>query len=277
MIELSELWVSEWIVCVYFVYLLVLSRFVRLGSGSRRRVLLTSLVCIVAAVMISQLRPSPTLRMAREWLPGIYLLQGYWLAGIFFQRPMAALEARLLDADRALFRFTKAETFLTRGPRLALEYFELAYLLVYPLIPLSVGVFLFVGGRAEIDRFWIAILLSGFGCYGLLPWIQTRPPRSIERTPRPRYEQLLLRRINLVVLRQGSVQVNTFPSGHASVACAAALAVATLHPGAGAVLGVLAVSITLATVIGRYHYAVDSALGMAVGVTSWWIAFRGAL
>ncbi len=271
-IDLSLLWLSEWIVCVFFAYLLVLSRF-RLGPRGRRRVLLTSLVCVAAAVMISQLRPSPALRIARDWLPAVYLVQGYWLCGLFFQRPMPGFEARLLDADRAVFRLMRVTEFLARGPRLVLEYFEFTYLLVYPLVPVSTGIFLLVGGRPEIDRFWVAILLAGFGCYGMLPWIQTRPPRSIEHEPRPRYEQLRFRRINLLVLRHGSVQVNTFPSGHASVACAAALAVGMFHPGAGVALAVLAGSITLATVLGRYHYATDSVLGVLIGAASWWIAF----
>ena len=277
MIDLSRLLVSEWVICGFFAYLFVLSRLFRLGPRGRLRVLSTGLVCVAAVIMISQLRPSPALQIARDWLPAVYLVQGYWLCGLFFQRPMPYVEARLLDADRTLFRLTGMETFLTRGPRAVLEYFEFTYLLVYPLVPVSVGIFLFLGGRAEIDRFWIAILLAGFGCYGVLPWIQTRPPRSIERTPRPRYEQLLFRRVNVLVLRHGSVQVNTVPSGHASVACAAAFAVATLDLAAGAALLVLAISITTATVLGRYHYAIDSVLGVIVGLASWWIAFRGTL
>lgn len=276
MIDLSQLLTSEWITCAFFAYLVILSRVLRLGGRRWPRVLATGVVCIAVIVMVSQLRPSPALRIARDWLPAVYLVQGYWLCGLFFRRPMRAVEARLLGVDRTLFRVAHVATFVTRGPRLILEFFEFAYLLVYPLVPMSVGIFLLVGGRPEIDRYWVAILLAGYGCYGMLPWIQTRPPRSIEHVWNSRYQQLWFRRLNLIVLRQGSVQVNTFPSGHASVAWAAALAVGTMHPGGGAALMVLALSITIATVLGRYHYAVDSVLGMIIGVASWWIAFRGA-
>ena len=135
MIDVSRLWVTEWIVLGFFAYLILLARVFPLSSRQRLRVLAVGLVCAGLAVMLSQLRLSPILRVARDWLPAIYLLQGYWLCGVFFRRPMLAVEQRLIDSDRALFRFTNLTAFLTRGPKLLLEYLELMYLLVYPLVP----------------------------------------------------------------------------------------------------------------------------------------------
>ena len=186
---------------------------------------------------------------------------------------MFALEERPINADRVLFRLTNVTSFLARGPRLVLEYFEFTYLLVYPMVPISFGVFLFFGSREAADNFWTAILIAGYGCYGVLPWIQTRPPRSIERGSPVTQRGLLFRRLNLFVLAHGSVQVNTFPSGHASIAVAGALAVTAADPVAGVVLFVLAASITTATVLGRYHYAADSVLGVVVGLIGWWLGF----
>ena len=68
------------------------------------------------------------------------------------------------------------------------------------------------------------------------------------------------------MLGRASIQVNTLPSGHAAGAVATALAVATVMPDAGAVFLVLALSIAMATVIGRYHYIVDSVLGIVVAM-----------
>ena len=274
MIDLSRLWVAEWIVCGFFVYLTVLARVLPLSGRHQLRVVATGLACAGSVVMLSQLRLSPILQVARDWLPAIYLIQGYWLCGLFFRRPMLDVEERLMDADRMLFRLVNVPSFLARGPRLVLEYFEFTYLLVYPMVPISFGVFLFLGSRAATDNFWTAILIAGFGCYGVLPWIQTRPPRSIERDSPATQRGLLFRRLNLFVLAQGSVQVNTFPSGHASIAVAGALAVSAADPLAGSVLLVLATSITTATIIGRYHYAADSVLGVLVGIIGWWVGFR---
>ena len=64
------------------------------------------------------------------------------------------------------------------------------------------------------------------------------------------------------------------PSGHAATSVAAALAVLTASVPVGLVVSIVAISIVLATVVGRYHYAIDSALGTAIGVTAWWIAFH---
>lgn len=275
MIDLSLLWVAEWIVCAFFAYLLVLSQIFPLGGRSRLRVFATGTVCVGGVVMLSQLRPSLALQVARACLPVVYLLQGYWICGLFMRQPVRRTEARLLDADRLLFRRTNLTALLARGPRLVLGYFELTYLLVHPMVPGSLGLFFVVDGYARIDSFWTSVLLAGYGCYGLLPWIQTRPPRAIEHESYPAQERLLLRRLNLFVLRHGSVQINTLPSGHTSVAFAGALAVASVHTGLGVALLILATSITVATVLGRYRYSVDAVAGVLVGIVSWWISFHG--
>ena len=135
--------------------------------------------------------------------------------------------------------------------------------------------FLVLGQQHRADDFWTAALVAAFGCYGMLPWIQTRPPRSL-----PACEPLcspypVLRRLNRVVLRRLSVQVNTLPSGHAATSVAVGLAVWSVSPAAGAALLVVAAGISIGTVLGRYHYAVDTLSGVLVGALGWWIAFHG--
>ena len=114
------------------------------------------------------------------------------------------------------------------------------------------------------------MLLAEFTCYGMLPWIQTRPPRVLEATVATATPPTI-RRVNLGVLGCASIGANTVPSGHAAGALATALAVATTMPAAGAIFLVLAGSITVATVIGRYHYLVDSVLGVIVALIAWWV------
>ena len=179
-----------------------------------------------------------------------------------------------MEIDRAVFRVASVTTFLARGPRVIREYFELTYLLVYPLVPISFGLFVWLGGRPAADSFWTAILIAGYGCYGFLPFIQTRPPRTLERQSPAAGRHLLLRSANLFVLDRGSVQVNTFPSGHAAVAVAGALAVMSASATVGIVMLIVAGSITAATILGRYHYTMDSVLGVLVGGVAWWIGFR---
>ncbi len=272
--DLRQLWITEWIVCGFFLYLIVLSRLRPLASGRRRRVLLVGLVCIGLAVMLSQLRLSPSLRIIRDWVPAVYLLQGYWMCGLFFRRPSLRIERRLLGFDTWLFERSGLRRAAARAPRLAASWFEATYLLAYPFVPAGFGVFLALEHRDRADEFWMATLLAGFICYGMLPWIQTRPPRALA-ADRPLWmPHLVLRRLNATVLQRMSVQVNTCPSGHAATSVAVALTIISAGaPVAGAGSAIVAASIVAATVLARYHYTIDTLLGLAVGITAWGIAF----
>jgi hypothetical protein len=273
MIDPALLWTTEWIVCSFFTYLMVLGIRRPLPRRHRLRVLAISAACAWLAVMLSQLRLSPALQVLREWIPAVYLLQGYWLCGLFFERPMPGAERRLLAIDRWVFRQFRVTDLVARAPRAVLEYFELAYLFAYPFVPISFALFLFFGGRPAVDSFWATTLIAGYGAYGVLPWIQTRPPRTLEGT-NSLDRRLFFRKLNASVLHHASVQVNTFPSGHASVVVATAFAVATVSGAAGLAAGVVAGSITLATVLGRYHYTADSVIGVMLGVIAWWLGFH---
>jgi membrane-associated phospholipid phosphatase len=266
---------SEWIVCGFFAYLVVMARVSPLAGARRLRVLIVGLVCAALVVVLSQVRPSPILRLLRDWLPAAYLLQGYWASGLFYRRPRTELEHWLLTTDDRLFRACGFENFWARAPRVVLEYLELAYLMAYPLVP---GGFLILYSQSSADparladHYWTIVLLSGYGCYGVLPWIQTRPPRTVAPDHQLSDRPLMARRLNHFVLDHGSIQANTFPSGHAASAAAAALIVASLaNPLIGAPFALLAASVTVATVLGRYHYGVDTVLGLLVGWAAWWL------
>ena len=270
---LPALWTAEWIVIGFFAYLLVLCLLRPLPSSARRRILLVSAVCVAAPILLAGLRPSPALQIIREWIPGLYLMQGYWLCGLFFRAPMPGVERRLLALDAVAFDRTRLRGLLARAPRAVASWFELAYLLAYPFVPAAFGALVALGERARADEFWTALLGASYACYGMLPWIQTRSPRTLA-TDRPLYApHHHLRRMNATVLNRMSVQWNTFPSGHAASATAAALAVASAGaPLPAAAFVLIAASITVATVLGRYHYLLDTILGLAIGIAAWQIA-----
>jgi membrane-associated phospholipid phosphatase len=198
-------------------------------------------------------------------VPAVCLLGGYWLSGLFFIAPMARLERWLLRVDQ------RAGVARYAYPWFLHEYFELAYVLVYAVVPAG-AVTLVIGGHADlVPRFWSVVLLAEFVSYGMLPWLQTRPPRALEMPAEGASPSVsIVRRFNLAVLRRASIQVNTLPSGHAAGAVATALAVTSVMPVAGVVFLGLAVSITVATVVGRYHYIVDSVLGVIVAIGAWY-------
>ena len=263
----------EWVAIGYYAYLLVLALAIKRFARARTAVFAGTIAVIVVVGAQSFLQPGPTTgRLTFSLLiPLVILLVGYWLSGLFFVSPMRGVERWLMAVDDRLLRRTGILAAHDAGPRLARELFETAYALVYPVIP-AAAVTLAIGGHLDaVPRFWSTVLLAEFVSYGMLPWLQTRPPRAIESAAGARHPPSAVRQFNEAILDRGSIQVNTVPSGHAAGAVAAALAVADVMPVAGIVFAFLAAAIVAATVLGRYHYLVDSLLGALVAVSTWLI------
>jgi membrane-associated phospholipid phosphatase len=113
------------------------------------------------------------------------------------------------------------------------------------------------------SRFWTVILVTDYICFAVLPWFQTRSPRALGFAMPWRSSW---RVINLRILEGGSVQVNTFPSGHAAEALAAALLCLDAPAPVVAWMFLNAVAISAGAVFGRYHYAADALAGWLVAL-----------
>jgi membrane-associated phospholipid phosphatase len=235
---------------LYFAYLAVI--------GILRRKVLP---VVVALLTLASLRFVGMVHV----MPLIYLLTGYWLPAALVRTSNASFERRLLKFDEVLFGAHGLDSFVNSAPKWLLEYLELSYLLCYAVVPAGVLWLVAMGFERETDRFWSTVLLASFACYGVLPWLPTRAPRAVER---PSLRRSRIRTWNLRVLDRASVQWNTFPSGHTAASLATALAVAEYSPMAGFVLGLIAVSIAIGSVVGRYHYAADAIAGALVAVAS---------
>lgn len=209
---------------------------------------------------------------ARAWMPHAYLVLGYWIPAAFTRLPPDARFERWLE--RMDQRLGGARVFAGRFPLSGsrapgLGIWELAYLLCYPLVPAAFTSVFMRADAATVTRFWIAVLLAGYACYGTLPWTAARPPRSASaREPVRRG----IARFNTYVHGRLSHHLNTFPSGHVAVSVAAALVVCGVSPAAGAAFIVIATAIAIAAVVERYHYLVDVLLGVAVGALAWMVA-----
>ena len=261
----------EWIAIGYYAYLLVLALAITRFARPRTAALAGTIavVTVIGAQSFVQLGPTIGLLTFGLLIPLVILLAGYRLSGLFFVSPMRALERWLMAMDDRLLRRPGILAAYDAGPRIVRELFETAYVLVYPVIPAAV-VTLSTGGHLDaVPRFWATVLLAEFVSYGMLPWLQTRPPRAIESAAGGMYPPSSVRQFNEAILSRGSIQMNTIPSGHAAGAVATALAVADVMPVAGIVFALLAAAIVAATVLGRYHYLVDSLLGALVAVGAW--------
>jgi membrane-associated phospholipid phosphatase len=209
----------------------------------------------------------PRLEWMHEWvLPPTLLLLAYWSSGALFTAPMQRAETLLIAMDRKL-GIPRAAT-----PRAIAEILETAYVGVYPIVAVGFVLHLSLSAAPNADRFWAVVLITDFICFGMLPWVQTRPPRTLE-TREP--WQSSVRRFNLRLVGAASIRVNTFPSGHT----AEAVAVALLSIGAPIpvvlAMFVSAAAISAGAVLGRYHYAVDAIAGWLVGVIVWLAVAQG--
>jgi membrane-associated phospholipid phosphatase len=259
----------EWIVAAYFAYLAGAAAVVPgIGRPQRRAAIGTAVAVVITVFTLAAFGTWATLW--RDLMPLVYILAGYRLPALLVTGTNPVLERRLLALDHRWFGIGNVTAISGRAARPVTELLELAYLCCYPMVPIGLACLYVAGLREESDRFWTAILLAVFGCYGMLPWLPTRPPRAIEGEPMR--SAGLVRGVNLRVLGLASIQLNTFPSGHAAASLATALAVWARLPLAGYLLGLLALAIAIGSVAGRYHYAADALAGVALAIVGFVIS-----
>ena len=246
---------------LFFGYAAVLAAALpRLSPPRRRAALAWSAAGLAASILAARLPFTP---LVHDWLlPPALLLTAYWTSGRLFTAPMPAAERILLAADRAM-RIRRLAACL---PRAVVELLELAYVGVYPLVAIALVMQLTLTDSADPQRFWTVILVTDFICFAALPWIQTRPPRALEATDPWRAR---VRSLNLRLLGAASIQVNTFPSGHAAEALAAALLVLDAPLPWVAWMFFNAAAVSAGAVLGRYHYALDAIAGWIVALVVW--------
>jgi membrane-associated phospholipid phosphatase len=148
-------------------------------------------------------------------------------------------------------------------------YLETCYLLVYGLGTFCVITLYVKHKRQEIDRFFLICLTGTLVAYALLPFFPSQPPRLLFPGMDDPTVTSWVRRFNLWILRKATIQVGVFPSAHVSSAFAAAWAMFLLLPRQKRFgWGVLAyaISVSIATIYGRYHYAADVVAGFGVSL-----------
>jgi membrane-associated phospholipid phosphatase len=232
----------------------------------------------IAAFLLPRLLPALAVSVIRDWLPAAMVLLVYWQAGEFFMKVDQRFQDGLERIDARMV--APLLRFLSRR-RLGLwiaAYLELTYLLCYPMIPLSIGTLYLLRLARYADSFWIVVLVSTYLSYGVLPFLQTLPPRMLDEPWLVPVPPSPVRKFNLWILRNASIHANTFPSAHVAASTAAALVLTSLAPWPIAVVFLaIAAGIAVGTFAGRYHFAADAVAGSAVAsivfvVTKW---FRG--
>jgi len=144
------------------------------------------------------------------------------------------------------------------------SYLEICYVLVYAIALISALTVLFNHRRDRLYTFWFAYLAGTYAAYALFPYFPSDPPRVI------------FRRFNLAILGQYGIHSSVFPSAHvsSSFACAWGLLLAVPNRKRyGWIVAFYSLSVAVATIYGRYHYATDAVAGFAVSFFAFFAAY----
>lgn len=251
---------SEWLLIGYFSYVALLSpRFLPLA--------LVFLVATLIAVLAygESHGHRHFFSIARDWVPLALTLVAYREMNWF--TPLAMdhhLELRWIVWDRAILHGW------TLGA-LPASYLEFCYLLVYAVGPATVAILYFARRRDQANPVLFLYLLGTLLAYALFPFFPSDPPRTLFAASDLPSVLTPLRRFNLWIVNGYGIHSSVFPSAHVSSAFSAAWALFLYLPrrkrfGIGMLF--YAASVAIATVYGRYHYAVDAVAGLGVSVVA---------
>jgi membrane-associated phospholipid phosphatase len=154
------------------------------------------------------------------------------------------------------------------GPLLSM-YLETCYLLTSAAGCFALAVLYIAGKRDRANCFLLVYVLGTLLSYAVIPFFPSRPPRVVFPTVAAPDIATTMRTFNLVVLSKAGIHTGVWPSAHVSSTFAAAWGLFFYFPERkrfGWIFLVYAVSVAIATVYGRYHFAVDALAGVAISL-----------
>jgi membrane-associated phospholipid phosphatase len=260
---------SEWLALIYFGYMAIVCWFRPLPLARRVQVTAAALATDVLVLIVARRAAS----VVRNWAPMLYILVGYYVSGWLFVEASPRIEAWLIGWDRHLLG--DPTTRFARWPRGLLAYLDIVYMFCFVLVPAGFATLAYSGHAAEADRYWTMVVAAELGSFAPLAIVQTRPPWAVERVAR--LPDQAVHRLSSQFVRNVTIGVNTFPSGHAAASLAVAIAVAETLRLTGTLFLALAGSIAVASVVGRYHYIVDVGAGILVALLTWTIVWAARI
>ncbi len=277
---------SEWVVLIFFAYIVVLIPFFRDRPNLGAQPL--TYLFVVAALMFGLARAETTrygelASMVRDWIPLSLTLVAFHEMELFLPTHYnAAYEAVWIRWDSVvLTQWGLTRAIESLGPVIPF-YLELCYLLVYGVGSFCILVLWFETERRGVDRF-LVVLMTGTVCaYALFPYFPSHPPRLAFPLVAAPHAHNVIRNLNLLLLERATIHSGVFPSAHVSSAFSAAWGMFLVLPGRKRVawgLLIYAISVAVATVYGRYHYAADAVAGFAISLfaAGVWVLLRPAI
>ncbi len=264
---------SEWLLIVYFAYVALIAPAFPLAP--QVALLPFAVVLLVAALFVvlayaEKQGHREFFSVARDWMVIALVLIAYREMDWFSTLPRNVhLELTWERWDQLLlyqYGLQKAiESLGALGPL----YLEFCYLLVYAVGPFVVAALYIEHHRERVNRVVFYYLLGTLLSYALFPYFPSDPPRvAFDGADMP-HVMTALRRLNLWLVGGYGIHSSVFPSAHVSSAFSAAWAWLAYLPERkrfGYLMLVYAISVGVATIYGRYHYAADVVAGFGISL-----------
>jgi len=267
----SGLAVHERVALFYFC-LLAAWGFIRPFAASRRALLVAVPIGLYLLCVWESRVSRAWSRVAREWSSLGVILVAYLSLQLFADARLSSWEHVWVGWDRRLLDAIGFRAAVEAFGRLIPDALESAYLMLYVLPHLSLAAVYFIGERFLARKFLLVLFLGTFTAYILIPCFPVASPRmAFPNLDLPSF-QSLPRTINEWLLDHMDISTGVFPSGHVAVAFSCAFGLLSAMPRRRKVwmtAFIIASMVYLATIYGRYHYAVDGLASILIAALAW--------
>jgi hypothetical protein len=242
---------------------------VRYAGAAHEWAPLAAHVALLAAAITLAWQKREAWRLARDLVPlasGAFLyVELRWLIpGL--GRPH--VDPLVIRWEQALFPTNPSATWAPSLPIPALsELLHLAYASYYLLVLVPPVLLYLRGRRAEYACTMLALVVVYGACFLTYLVFPVDGPRYLVGAAMA--PEGPVRTAVLQLLAAGSSRGTAFPSSHVAASVVSSLCALAFQRRVGVIATAATVGLTLATVYGGFHYAVDALAGVAVGLAAW--------
>jgi membrane-associated phospholipid phosphatase len=263
---------SEWVLAAYFAYVTLLSFVLTIQPGVPLRTAVVNGFVLCTYAVLLRFSDNIVVRHLRNWIPLALMLLAYkemgWLAPAAHDHH---LEQSWIVWDHLLLTRWRLRNIIESAGPLFPSVLELCYVLVYALPAFSMSMLYVYRKSRDAEYLLVVYLLGLFLSYVQFPFWPSEPPRLVFPGEDGQAVDTLLRQFNHWLLGGYGIHTSVFPSAHVSGAFAAAFALKRIlgdHPWLYRSVFIYATLVAIATVSGRYHFAVDAVAGVIVGTVA---------
>jgi membrane-associated phospholipid phosphatase len=252
----------EWLIIAYFTYVAAVAPFFISGD---KRWLPAAIAAAAIAILLALSRHNSHIR---DWIPLALTFTAFREMNLFTPAIRDHhLENSWIGYDRWLLDTAHLRAAVESLGPLIPSYLEICYVLVYAIALISALILLSNHRHDQLHTFWFAFIAGTLASYALFPYFPSDPPRTVFAGADLPHIVTIFRRFNLTILGKYGIHSSVFPSAHVSAAFACAWGLFVTMPDRrryAALVAIFAFSVAIATIYGRYHFAVDALAGFII-------------